>query len=296
MPTDSRFIRRAFAALAVVLGVRIACAGDAAPSAVRELALRLAADGDHAGAAIEFRRLSLAVEPPEQRSAYLWAAASELCAAGEGALATAALDEADRQTARPHWCIPALRADIAGRNRDPAEAAFHWRSALKSAPGLDERTWTARRLAGALVRDGDPLAAGEALRESGRNEDAAMSALVRYRTGRDRRPLVGGLLGLVPGLGYAYSGEYASAGRSLILNGLFIWAMTYSAREEQWGAFAVAGFFEATWYSGSIYGGVDAAHRFNERRREDCAAIVERDASWAPVYPTLPVMSLRLAF
>lgn len=296
MPIDSALTRRVGAALGFILAAHIAFGGDVTPSPVRELALRLAADGDHAGAAIEFRRLSLAVDLPAERSAYLWAAASEHRAAGERDLATAALDEADRQTANPDWCIPALRADMAGRDRNPAEAAFHWRSAMKSAPGLDERTWTARRLAGALVRDGDLAAAGEALRESGRNEDAALAAIARYRTGSDRRPLVGGLLGLVPGLGYAYSGEYASAGRSLILNGLFIWAMTYSAREDQWGAFAVASFFEATWYSGSIYGGVDAAHRYNERRREDCASGVERDHAWAPVYPALPVMSLRLTF
>ena len=35
-----------------------------------------------------------------------------------------------------------------------------------------------------------------------------------------KKPWLGGVLGLVPGLGYVYSGEYANAARSLILNGL----------------------------------------------------------------------------
>ena len=65
---------------------------------------------------------------------------------------------------------------------------------------------------------------------------------------------MGGLLGLVPGLGYAYSGEHANALRCLILNGLFIFGMVHTAENDDWGAFSVISFFELTWYSGSIYG------------------------------------------
>ena len=71
-------------------------------------------------------------------------------------------------------------------------------------------------------------------------------------------PWVGGVLGLVPGLGYVYSGEFANGARSLILNGLFIWGMVETAEREQWAAFSVLTFFEFTWYSGSIYGGAEA--------------------------------------
>ena len=78
--------------------------------------------------------------------------------------------------------------------------------------------------------------------------------------------LFGGVLGLVPGLGYAYSGEYANAVRSLILNSLFIWGMVETADDDQWGLFALVTFGEFTWYSGSIYGGIDAAHRDLELR------------------------------
>ena len=55
--------------------------------------------------------------------------------------------------------------------------------------------------------------------------------------------------------------------------------------------------FELTWYSGSIYGGIDAAHRYNQRRldnavhelRGDDAPRLEREAR-------LDVFSLRIAF
>ena len=79
-------------------------------------------------------------------------------------------------------------------------------------------------------------------------------------------------LGLVPGLGYAYSGEWGNMVRSMVLNGLFGWAMYECADRDEWGLFAVATFFELTWYTGSVYGGVDAAHRYNRERLEDAAA------------------------
>lgn len=296
MRTD---VLRRVLAIGMLLSLGAAAAAPAAgdeAETTRKLALRLVSDGDHAGAAIEFRRLSLQQDEPARGVPWLWAAASEYRAAGARDRAALALDEADLLAANPSWCVSALRAALAGDARDFDVASFHWRSALDASPGPDEKTWTARRLSGAFLRDGDPEAAAEALSLSSRDESEALDAIRRYRQGRDRRPLVGGLLGLIPGLGYTYSGEYANAGRSLILNALFIWAMTYSAQEDQWGAFAVAGFFEVTWYSGSIYGGVDAAHRYNERRREDCARAIEGGATAEPDYPALPLMRVRIKF
>jgi len=100
------------------------------------------------------------------------------------------------------------------------------------------------------------------------------------------------VLGLVPGLGYAYSGEYANAVRSLILNSLFIWGMVEAAEHEEWGIFAVVTFGEITWYSGSIYGGLDAAHRRNRRRLESAltdvrgAARPDADRAQVPLVVT----------
>ena len=73
-------------------------------------------------------------------------------------------------------------------------------------------------------------------------------------------------MGLIPGFGYFYSGEYASGLRAILLNGLFIYGMIDTADKDEWGAFAVISFFEFTWYGGSIYGGIDAAYRYNRQR------------------------------
>ena len=96
---------------------------------------------------------------------------------------------------------------------------------------------------------------------------------------------------MVPGMGYAYSGEWANALRSLLLNGLFAWAMAETAEDDEWALFGVCTFFEITWYSGSIYGGIDAAHRWNERRGAETERVLREAAGRPePVMGMLPVL------
>jgi len=146
------------------------------------------------------------------------------------------------------------------------------------------------------VQRQQPGAARTALAELGPGEEAGNSALSALEDGRDRSPALGGWLGVVPGLGYAYAGEYANATRSLILNSLFIWGLVSTAEEEQWGAFAVISFFEITWYTGSIYGGVDASHRFNQRRRARAIEAITAGAMMTPDYEALPAVKLKISF
>ena len=54
--------------------------------------------------------------------------------------------------------------------------------------------------------------------------------------------------------------------------------------------------FEATWYSGSIYGGVDAAHRYNRERLDGALDDIGGEAAFAPVCDQYPLVSLRFSF
>jgi len=83
---------------------------------------------------------------------------------------------------------------------------------------------------------------------------------------------------------------------SWILNDLFIYGMADTADNEQWGAFSIITFFELTWYSGSIYGGVDSAHRFNESRLDECLDAVSGSMDMSVDLDTLPLISLRFEF
>ena len=118
-------------------------------------------------------------------------------------------------------------------------------------------------------------------------------ALAVYGAGRNRSPRTGGLLGIIPGLGYLYYGEYGNTTRSLILNALFIYGMVDMAREDQRGGFGIITFFELTWYTGSIYGEFDAAHRCNQERLLTVADEIKAKQELRTDFRQLPIITLR---
>jgi tetratricopeptide (TPR) repeat protein len=256
--------------------------------------------GQHAAAAVEYRRLALA-EPDAGRGAgYRWAAAYEYLLAGKHELALRMLDRAEDGSRGFAAQMLLLRAEAAMAGGAPDEAAFHLESMLAGLPADKSsaalRAVATRRLGRARMAARDAGGARQALRDvpDAAARDAALAAIAGYERGRDRRPWLGGVLGVIPGLGHAYSGEYANAVRSLLLNGLFIYGMAHTARNDQWGAFAAIGFFELTWYTGSIYGGVDAAHRYNRERLDDCVRQVGGGAAFEPDLGRIPIVSIRV--
>ena len=262
----------------------------------RELAVTLSKEGDHAGAAIEFRRLALEEAKPESQAGYYWASAYEYGKALQFGTAGKMLDAGEN--ASPELKAPGLllRGEQSRSEKKWPEASFYFRSLILGEASADVKTYSSRRLAESCLRQNNLPAAREALSLSPTAQNNAAIALDRYEQDSDKSPKVGGILGLIPGLGYAYAGEYANALRSAILNSLFIFGMVTTAEDEQWGGFAVITFFEFTWYSGSIYGGIDASHRYNSRRLEDCAREIDSDAAFSPDYSRLPEIALKFTF
>ena len=200
-----------------------------------------------------------------------------------------------------------LRARQAEADRDWASAGFYYGSLHRKAEQVgaegDAEKWLAvsvRGEAAAHLHEKDFAAALDTLdgmppafaEEAGVSRDAIRG----YAAHGDKRPWVGGVLGLVPGLGYAYSGEWGNMARSMILNGLFLWAMVETAEEDQWALFGVCSFFELTWYTGSIYGGIDAAHRHNRKRLEEAVRAVQGDGEAEVERGTLPAIQVRFGF
>lgn len=253
------------------------------------LATELSAERDHTGASVEFRRLALSTDAAAERAAYAWCAAYEAWRAGDADRADALLDRAEDAQALPSESVAALRGELALARRQPAEAAFHFEAAARSA-SEDVREFALRKQASAQLQARNPDAARRTAAFVGKDADQTVND---YLNGRDKSPALGGWLGVVPGLGYAYAGEYANAARSLILNGLFIWGMVETADDDQWGAFAAITFFEITWYSGSIYGGVDASHRYNQRRMNQADVALTSGFALQPDYSALPALKVR---
>ena len=271
-------------------------AGGAEPPPARlDLAASLCESGDFARSALEYRRLAADLEPSDKSLSGLYLAAADAYRRD------GAWHRMERMLDHVEDAEDADSAPLLLLRTEQAEGMRNWLSAADYADELagtstkDERlaSWVRGAAASDYLRAGDAnsartAAAGDAAREA---------ALERYLAGHDKSPRIGGLLGIIPGLGYAYSGEWGNMFRSLFLNGIFGWAMFECADREQWGLFAVTTFFELTWYSGSIYGGIDAAHRYNRNRldtavrelRGDETPRLERDAR-------LDFFSLRISF
>lgn len=276
-----------------LLGATTVCADPLA----QRLARDLMDDGDYAGAALEYRRLALAAEQAPARAGWYWAAGHACGQAGAWPEAERMLDRAEDADPGLGGAAALLRGESAYARGRFDEAAFFFESAVRgAADDMAIRRYAARHLAATHVQRERPAAARAALAEFEAGEEGGRAALDALEDGRDRSPALGGWLGVLPGLGYAYAGEYANATRSLILNGLFIWGLVSTAEEEQWGAFAVISFFELTWYSGSIYGGVDASHRFNQRRRSRTVESITAGAAMTPDYEALPAVKLKISF
>ncbi|NCC53855.1 MAG: hypothetical protein EOM20_21985, partial [Spartobacteria bacterium] len=209
------------------------------------LAVELARDGDHHAAAIEFRRLALSDYPEPDRGRYFWMAAYEYWRNEEPAPVPNILDRAETHAPDIYNDAMLLRAEAALQERNETEALFYLESisASREAEAI-LREYATRRMAAVHLRRKDPVSAVESLRDGPGDYPAQIAAIDAYTRGKDKKPLIGGLLGVVPGLGYFYAGEWANGLRSIILNGIFIWGMVETAGEDQWGTFTVLSFFE----------------------------------------------------
>ncbi len=261
------------------------------------LAKELADDQDHAGAALEYRRLAMDATDGSAKGSLFWMSAYEYIAAGRYPQAERMLGQVETVAPDLETEVYLLHGDHNRARHRLREAAFYLESLTDSARPEPVRTAAAKRLAAVRVQMRDFDGARDALRETATHDlDAGLDAVTVYEAGEDKSHVVGGLLGLIPGLGYAYSGEYANAARSLILNGLCIWGLAEFIEEEQWGGVALVGFAEVTFYSGSIYGGADAAVRHNRRRLRECTEAIEGDVDIQPDRAALPVLTLKYKF
>jgi len=84
---------------------------------------------------------------------------------------------------------------------------------------------------------------------------------------RGKTPWLAGLLSVVPGLGHAYIGRPDIALFSLAWNSLFIYAAADNIAQENYGTGSILSAFALLWYSGTIYGAVNGAHKWNRDMR-----------------------------
>ena len=77
-------------------------------------------------------------------------------------------------------------------------------------------------------------------------------------------PLVAGVLGVIPGAGYAYTEHYGTALASLALNSLLAWATIDAFQDGDTAAGIVFSVFASGFYIGNITGSIQSANRYND--------------------------------
>lgn len=264
--------------------------------AALSLAHWLMDQGDFAGAAVEFRRLALLEADASRRAGWRWMAAYVHWRGGNYRPAESLLDHVERQSREFMAPTLLLRAEIALAENRPQEAAMYFEGFAARSEDAAAREMGLRLALAARVKAGDRAGAAVALQNWPDAPREVAESVERYIAARDKRPWLGGALGLVPGLGYLYAGEYRNAAVSAALNGLFLWGMVESAREEHWAAFAFLSFFEFTWYAGSVLGAAEATERYNRRQAETAAAAIRGGIVWQPDGAALPAIVWQIRF
>lgn len=246
-------------------------------------------------AAVEFRRYAMEADKPEEQSMARLHAAYAYIQAKNPDEAKKMLSEAEAVAGTsPEAAL--LHAELAAQQGDPQTALYFLDLVPESGTEQSIQTFKNRRRTEMLLRSGEVNAAREQLASFSATEAGAIAAVDKYRAGPRKNPKIGGWLGLFPGAGYWYSGETANGFRSLLLNSIFMYGMYSTAQDDQWGAFGVITFFEITWYTGSIYGGVDAAHRYNRQQLETCIDRLNVPRFRPDNEVTIPLFQLRVEF
>jgi putative component of membrane protein insertase Oxa1/YidC/SpoIIIJ protein YidD len=85
---------------------------------------------------------------------------------------------------------------------------------------------------------------------------------------KNKSPLVAGILSIIPGGGYAYTGHRQTAISALVINGLLAYATYTSVKTNNYGMGILTGAFNLSFYLGNIYGATKSAKRYNEQQKK----------------------------
>jgi TolA-binding protein len=95
-----------------------------------------------------------------------------------------------------------------------------------------------------------------------------------------KSPALAGLMSaLIPGTGHFYTGRWRDGTIALLLNAAFLTAGIEAVSAGHEAAAGLLLFFEAAWYSGAVYGAVNAAQKYNRDLEERWLQGLERQHS-----------------
>lgn len=90
-----------------------------------------------------------------------------------------------------------------------------------------------------------------------------------------KSPKLAGLLSIIPGLGYAYTGHRQTAVTAFLVNSLIGYATYTNIKNSNYGMGILTGVFNLSFYLGNIYGGIKSAKRYNEKQKNSLIKKIE---------------------
>ena len=100
-----------------------------------------------------------------------------------------------------------------------------------------------------------------------------LSVLKELESQKRKNATLAGVLSIIPGCGYLYTGHKGSALTSFAINSLLVYATYTSVKSRNYGWAGVCGFLSLSFYIGNINGAIHSAGRYNRKKREQ---IMER--------------------
>ena len=259
-----------------------------------ELAKQLDSSAEYEQSAIEFRRAAIFSTNKADIAVLSMFAADEYLKANLFRQSLDQLDKAGEYSADLDNELSLLYSKVNSQLKNLDSAKFYLEPLTFE--GGEIAKYSTLNLAALNIQENQIDGAKMVLQNADFDVSKKLMTLQNYKNGKDKKPWIGGLLGIIPGLGYAYSGEYANGLRSLILNGIFIFGMVETADEDQWGLFGIVTFFELTWYTGSIYGGIDSAQRYNQARMQDCVNDILGETDFKFESDKIPTVKINFQF
>ncbi len=117
---------------------------------------------------------------------------------------------------------------------------------------------------------------------------------------KKKRPLMSGILSIIPGAGFFYCERYRDAVVGFLLNASLIFAAYEAFENDNPYLGGAITFVETGFYTGNIYGSISSAHKFNRNKQtqfiDGLKKEYERDQTRVKILPTASRESIGLTF
>jgi hypothetical protein len=85
---------------------------------------------------------------------------------------------------------------------------------------------------------------------------------------KEKNPTLSGIISIIPGAGYFYTGHKQTAVSAFVINSLLAYATYTNIKSKNYGMAILTGIFNLSFYIGNIQGSIKSAKRFNLQKKK----------------------------